>query len=281
MIETQPLAPPRRIQLFGVEIDALRMAEAVEQVLAWIERADDRCRYAVTPNVDHVVMLQSHAELRAAYAAADLALADGAPLVAVSRLLGCRLPQRVAGSDLVPALFEAAHQRDCPLRVFLLGGESGVPERATENIHLAWPSVEVVGTCSPPLGFERDARQNAAILEHVRASEADLLLVGLGAPKQELWVYEHREQIAAPAALCIGATIDFLAGHRRRAPRWMRRCGLEWAYRVSREPRRLGRRYLRDAVIFPRLVWRELTVRRRPPADGLRSITGDRFVEIQ
>lgn len=257
------VAPPNRIGLFGVEIDAVRMPEAVEQVLAWTDERDGRCRYAVTPNVDHVVMLQSHEALRAAYAAADLVLADGAPLVAVSRLLGRGLPERVAGSDLVPALFQAAHRLDLPLRVFLLGGEPGVAERAANKIHTTWPPVEVVGTASPPRGFEHDVWQNAEILELIRASQADLLLVGLGAPKQELWVYEHRDIIAAPAALCIGATIDFLAGHRRRAPRWMRRSGLEWFYRVAREPRRLARRYLRDALVFPRLVWRELTLRPR------------------
>ena len=251
------LAAAPRVRLLGIEIDALRMPEAVAQLLAWVEQRDGGCRYVVTPNVDHVVMLRSQEALRAAYAAADLVLADGAPLVAVSRLLGRGLPERVAGSDLAPALFQAAHEQSRPLRVFLLGGEPGVPERAAANIHAAWPPVEVVATASPPRGFERDTWRNAELLQAIRASQADVLLVGLGAPKQELWVHEHRQSIAAPVALCIGATIDFLAGHRRRAPRWMRRCGLEWFYRVAREPRRLGRRYLRDSLVFPRLVWRE------------------------
>ncbi|HJT33691.1 MAG TPA: WecB/TagA/CpsF family glycosyltransferase [Pirellulales bacterium] len=265
-----PQAPPR-VRLFGVEIDAVRMHEAVAHVLAWIEQRDGDCHYVVTPNVDHVVMLQTDEALRVAYAEAGLVLADGAPLVAVSRLLGRGLPERVAGSDLVPALFQAAHDNDFPLRVFLLGGEPGVAGRAARNIHAAWPSVEVVATASPPRGFERDVWQNAELLEAIEASRPDLLLVGLGAPKQELWVYEHRQQIAAPVALCIGATIDFLAGHRRRAPRWMRRCGLEWFYRVAREPRRLARRYLRDALIFPRLIWRELVAAKQPPSEhGLR-----------
>lgn len=246
-----------RLRLFGVEIDGVRMYEAVAQVLAWIEHRDGDCHYVVTPNVDHVVMLQTDEALRAAYAEAGLVLADGAPLVAVSRWLGRGLPERVAGSDLVPALFQAAHENHFPLRVFLLGGEPGVADWAARNIAAAWPSVEVVATASPPRGFERDVCQNAELLAAIEASRPDLLLVGLGAPKQELWVHAHREQIAAPVALCIGATIDFLAGHRRRAPRWMRRCGLEWLYRVAHEPRRLARRYLRDALIFPRLIRRQ------------------------
>jgi N-acetylglucosaminyldiphosphoundecaprenol N-acetyl-beta-D-mannosaminyltransferase len=254
--QTSSPASPRRIRLFGVEIDVLRMSEAVTRLLEWIALDDGVCRYVVTPNVDHAVLLAEHAELRQAYADASLVLADGAPVVVASRLLGRPLPERVAGSDLVPQLFDAAQVRG-PLKVFLLGGMPGVADRAAKNIEERWPWVEVVGTASPPIGFERDPVRNRDLLETIAAARPDLLLVGLGAPKQELWVCQHRHEIAAPAALCIGATIDFLAGERKRAPRWMRRCGLEWLYRALGEPRRLGRRYARDAWIFPRLIWRE------------------------
>jgi N-acetylglucosaminyldiphosphoundecaprenol N-acetyl-beta-D-mannosaminyltransferase len=107
------------------------------------------------------------------------------------------------------------------------------------------------------LGFERDDAENAKILNLIEAAAPDVLVVGLGAPKQELWVHSHRQQIAAPVALCVGATIDFLAGEKRRAPRWMQRTGLEWLHRCASEPRRLAKRYARDAVIFPKLVWRQ------------------------
>jgi N-acetylglucosaminyldiphosphoundecaprenol N-acetyl-beta-D-mannosaminyltransferase len=133
-----------------------------------------------------------------------------------------------------------------------------VAERAAEQIHGTWCGVEVVGCYSPPLGFEKDAAENEAILARVAAANADLVVVGLGAPKQELWVAAHRDRIAAPAALCVGATIDFLAGEKARAPVWMRRVGLEWLHRMASEPRRLARRYLRDAIQVPRLMWREI-----------------------
>ena len=259
-----PAAPPH-VRLFGVEIDAVRMQEAVRMLLDWIATSDGSCRYVVTPNVDHAVLLQEHAGLRRAYAEASLVLADGAPIVLVSQLLGKSLPERVAGSDLVPQLFDAASTYG-PLKVFLLGGMPGVADRAARNITERWPLVEVVGTASPPLGFERDPAQNSHLLAAVAATKPDVLLVGLGAPKQELWVREHCESIAASVALCVGATIDFLAGERKRAPLWMRRCGLEWLYRAAGEPRRLGRRYLRDAWIFPRLAYRE----------WLRARSGDR-----
>lgn len=256
---TDPLpkhAAHRRIRLFGMEIDVVRMQDAVTQLLEWAACDDGTCRYVVTPNVDHVILFQEHAALRKAYSEASLVLADGAPVVWASRLLGKPLPERVAGSDLAPKLFEAANARG-PLKIYLLGGMPGVAKRAAQSITTRWPNIDVVGTASPPLGFEKDPEQNAALLAEISLLRPDLLLVGLGAPKQELWVYEHRRELAAPVALCIGATIDFLAGERRRAPKWMRRTGLEWLYRVLSEPRRLWRRYARDARLFPQLLWKE------------------------
>jgi N-acetylglucosaminyldiphosphoundecaprenol N-acetyl-beta-D-mannosaminyltransferase len=251
-----PATARPRVRLLGIEIDALHMPEAVAQVRDWVTSRDGTCHYVVTPNVDHAVLFQENEALRRAYAEAGLVLADGAPLVLASRWLGKPLPERVAGSDLVPALFDATCENSS-LRVFLLGGAPGVAERAAANVAARWPAVTVVGTASPPQGFERDSAQNADILARIAKECPNVVLIGLGAPKQELWVWQHRREISAPVALCIGATIDFLAGERTRAPRWMRRAGLEWLYRIGTEPRRLGRRYARDAGIFPRLVWRE------------------------
>jgi len=139
-----------------------------------------------------------------------------------------------------------------------------VADRAAANVRSRWPAVEVVGTYCPPIGFERDAAENEAILSRVAAVTPDVLIVGLGAPKQELWVHQHRQRLAAKVALCVGATIDFLAGERQRAPVWMRDVGLEWMYRVASEPKRLAARYARDAWIFPRLLAREWWRLRRP-----------------
>ncbi len=232
------------------------MRNAIDQVLDWChEPKGGPCRFVVTPNVDHAVMFQHRADLRSAYSQASLVLADGAPIVLAARLVGRNLPERVAGSDLVPGLFAAAQK---PLRVFLLGAAPGVAQQAARQITKNWPQIEVVGTYSPPLGFENDDAENARIVAMVNASETDLLILGLGAPKQELWIHRHHDQLHAKVALCVGATIDFLAGHRSRSPVWMQRAGLEWLYRVCSEPRRLISRYAHDAWIFPQLVWREL-----------------------
>jgi N-acetylglucosaminyldiphosphoundecaprenol N-acetyl-beta-D-mannosaminyltransferase len=247
------------IQLFGMDIHVADMQTAAGTVLGWCKSSEPlQCRYVVTPNVDHVVMFQTRADLRATYAAASLVVADGFPVVLASKLLRRPLPERVAGSDLVPAVFDGASAcRDAPLRVFLLGAGPGVAERAADRIHRRWSGVQVVGTYSPPLGFEHETAENAAIVDRVAAAEADLLIIGLGAPKQELWIHQYAALLPVRAALCVGATIDFLAGEKARSPRWMQRVGLEWVHRLVSEPKRLAKRYLRDAWIFPRLVWRE------------------------
>ena len=244
------------INLFGMKIDAVEMADTLAEIQRWIADADGGCRYVVTPNTDHAVMYQHNQHLRDAYADAGLVLADGFPVVLAAKLLGRSLPGRVCGSDLVPALFNAANE-DRPLRTFLLGAAPGVAERARDNVRERWPAVEIVGTYSPPLGFEKDDAENEKILQLVADARPDVLVVGLGAPKQELWVHRFHERLAAPVALCVGATIDFLAGEKARAPVWMRKTGLEWLHRCVTEPRRLARRYARDAIVFPRLVWRE------------------------
>ena len=253
---------PRRVDLFGIQIDAIDMRQAVAVIREWVHDGPATCRFVVTPNVDHVVMLQSNADFRQAYIDADLVLADGWPVVWASRKLGQPLPELVPGSDLVPALFDAASESfrvagGGPLRVFLLGAAPGVAARAARRIENDWPGVEVVCQYSPPLGFEHDVAETEFILEHIADARPDVLVVGLGAPKQELWVHLNQQRIEAGVALCVGATIDFLAGQRQRAPLWMRRTKLEWLHRMLSEPRRLIRRYARGAWVFPSLVWQE------------------------
>lgn len=261
------MAVPTTVDLFGINLHPCRLDDAVDELCRWIGAPDsERCRYVVTPNVNHAVLHQHHQEFARAYAAADLVLADGAPLVALSRLLGRALPERVAGSDLVPRLFERAHS-ERPIKIFLLGARAEVSERAARLSETRWPGVKVVGRNSPPLGFETSRSENSRILAEIGAARPDVLIICLGAPKQELWVHRHREEIRAKVALCVGATIDFIAGEKRRAPVWMRRSGLEWMHRMASEPRRLGGRYVRDGLALPGMVFRELrhTMTRRPP----------------
>ena len=246
-------------QLFGIEIDNVRMTDAVNQVRQWSEseRSEGGCRYVVTPNVDHAVLLQENPQLRSSYDDASLILADGHPIIWASRLVRRPLPERVPGSELVPKLFDS-FQASGELKVFLLGAAEGVGFRAAENMRKQWPNVKTVGIYSPPLGFEKDESENARILNLISQAKPDVVVVGLGAPKQELWVHQHHRQIDAKVALCVGATIDFLAGEKKRAPVWMQRCGIEWLHRMCSEPKRLVKRYAKDAWIFPQLVIRQM-----------------------
>ncbi len=208
------MALPEPVELFGINLHPCRMSEAVDELCGWIAApSHDRCRYVVTPNVNHAVLLRRHEQFARVYAEADFVLADGAPIVVFSRVFGRRVPERVAGSDLVPRLFDRS-QIGAPIRVYLLGARPEVNERATRAVEARWPGVRVVGRDSPPPGFEHDDAENARILAQIEAAQPDVLIVGLGAPKQELWVHRHSERIRAKVALCVGATIDFLAGEK-------------------------------------------------------------------
>jgi N-acetylglucosaminyldiphosphoundecaprenol N-acetyl-beta-D-mannosaminyltransferase len=246
-------------KLFGVTLHRVTMSETVALLLAWMTE-DRPCRYVVTPNVDHVVKLQSHPAMREAYQDAALAVADGWPLVTASRWLGRPLPERVAGSDLVPNLL-AAGQNIPGFRVFLLGAAPGVGIRAAENIRARWPRVNVCGAASPRFGFDSDPKQCEDVVDGINAAKPHLLVVGLGAPAQEIWLSRYAPQLDAQVAIAAGATIDFLAGVQRRAPYWVQQARLEWLFRLVTNPRRLAGRYARDAVVFPRLVaseWRRI-----------------------
>lgn len=250
-----------RVRLFGVDVDVVRRDDAVRAVVT-MSKTPGSCRFVVTPNADHMLLLQNNGAMRRAYADAALVIADGWPVVLASKLLSRPLPERVTGSDLVPGVFRAAEPKD-PIRVYLFGAAPGVAERAAVAIEARYSAVRVVGAYGPPMGFERDDAESKKCLELIRAADPELLLVGLGAPKQELWVHANRAEIRARVALCIGATIDFLAGERSRAPVWMQQAGLEWFHRMMSEPGRLVPRYARNAVEFPRLVLRQWRDQRR------------------
>lgn len=259
----------KRIRLFGADIDPLNMQETVNLVHAWIAQPQKQCRFVVTPNVDHIVKLQTDKGLQKAYTDAALIVTDGKPVVWAASLLGVDLPGTVPGSDLVPALFEHAQNNQQPLTVFLLGAMPGVADRAKDIIHTTWPMVKVVGTLSPDFGFEKKPDISKAICETVNASGADLLVLGLGAPKQELWITQYASEISVKVALCVGATIDFIAGEKARAPLWMQRVGLEWLHRMLSEPKRLAKRYIVDAIIFPKLIFNEWLLRRQSSKSNL------------
>lgn len=242
-----------RVALLGFQFDNCTLLQAAQRVLALADTSDIG-NYVVTPNVDHAVLLHKRPELAEVYTNAALVVADGLPLIWASRWLGRALPERVAGSDLVPMVFKLARR---VLRVYLLGAPPGVAAAAARKIEQQYPNIRVVGVQSPPIGFEKDPTTNDAAARDVAEAAPEILVLGLGAPKQELWAYRERHRLSARVILCAGATIDFLAGSRARAPVWCQQYGLEWAYRALEEPKRLVPRYAEDALIFPQLLAKE------------------------
>jgi N-acetylglucosaminyldiphosphoundecaprenol N-acetyl-beta-D-mannosaminyltransferase len=252
-----------QIRLGHLWLDALRFDQAIEAIGDLVRAGQGGSVF--TPNVDHVVTAEDDPVFRDAYAGVSLSLADGQPLVWASRWLGTPLPERVAGSDLVwPLMERAARER---WRVYLLGGPPGVAEVAAARLEREL-SVRVVGVAAPMIPLEAPPDAVDAASEAVAAAHPDLVLVGLGAPKQERWIHRALPRIRPAVALGVGAAIDFLAGRIGRAPRWVARSGLEWLYRLAREPRRLVYRYLVKDPRFLAIVARErgrpVTARTRP-----------------
>jgi N-acetylglucosaminyldiphosphoundecaprenol N-acetyl-beta-D-mannosaminyltransferase len=246
-------ASRRRVKLGQIWIDSLTFAGALDEIEALVARGQGGAVF--TPNIDHVVMAESDEAFRLAYAGAELSLVDGKPLLWASRLLGWPLPEKISGADLVLPLMRRAAERKW--RVYLLGGAPGVADSARELLRRDH-GVDVAGADSPQVGARGTFEPQ--IVERVRAAAPHLLLVALGAPKQELFIHAAKAQLAPAVALGIGAGLDFIAGAVKRAPAWMSQAGLEWFYRLSREPRRLWRRYLVNDPKFLAVLARDLRV---------------------
>jgi len=253
-----------RVPVGQLWVDRVDMTGALGAIVRLVEEGHGGAVF--TPNVDHVVLASEHAAFRRAYAAADLSLADGMPIVWASRLLGQPVPEKLSGSDLVGPLMALSAARGWG--VYLLGGAEGVAQKAAVALAKLHARLRVVGVASPRVDLAEPAPRRAHVLEAIRLAAPDIVLVCLGAPKQELWIHESTLALCPAVLLGVGASIDFLAGTARRAPRWVSSAGLEWAYRLAREPRRLWRRYLVHDRKFLGIVARDLAAaqlgRRRP-----------------
>lgn len=236
-------AQRERVSVAGLGFDRVTIEEATACIVA-MARLRDRARYVCTGNLDHLRLAQRDAAFRAAYEQADLVVADGAPVVWLSRLFHAAsrpLPERVAGSDLFWELARAsAEQR---LRLFFLGGAPGSAVRAAIAAERRHPGTSIVGTYCPPIETFETEEEQWRIHGIVRAAAPDVLLVGLGAPKQESWITKHKDALGVPVSIGVGGSFELAAGIKRRAPLAFQRAGLEWLYRFAQEPRRLFQRY--------------------------------------
>lgn len=247
-----------RVRIGNVPIDRVTFEGALDEILAMVARGEGGT--VVTPNVDHVVLAHENAAFARAYERASLSLVDGMPVLWASRLLGEPLPEKISGSDLVLPLLARAEKKR--LRVFFFGGAPGSAEKAREAVKSRFPELVVAGIASPMVRLEDPEDFHAAMADAIKQASPDLVLLGLGAPKQELFAERIRDRVAPAVLLSVGASIDFLAGTVPRAPEWMSSRGLEWLYRLTREPKRLWRRYLLRDPKFLAIVARQRASRR-------------------
>ena len=250
-----PLRSPEmdRVGIGHALVDDCSLSKACEVIIAHAQRRG-RPAFVTTANAQHIVLLDGDKYLRDIYNNADLVVADGISLILAARLHGRCLRERVAGVDMFQSLCARAAESD--LHVFLLGGRPGSAERAAMVFQQRSPRLRISTYC-PPVGFERTKDGLERTAEAVRSTSPDLLFVGLGAPKQEYWIYEHGLSLGVPMSIGVGGSFEMVSGVVSRAPRWVQGMGCEWLYRLCLEPRRMWRRYLIGNVSFATIVARQ------------------------
>ena len=243
------------IVILGIPVDNLDMDETVERIFALIEasRKDGKARLVATVNVDFVVNTLTwrlsrlrHPELIDILRRADLVTPDGMPIIWTSRLLGTPLKERVTGADLVPRLAETAARKG--KSIYFLGGQGDVGTQAARLLQERFPDLKIAGADSPFVHIEGEALlaetgRDQEVVERINRSGADILLIGFGNPKQEVWFDRNRHRLQVPVSIGIGGTYEFIVGSVARAPQWMQKTGLEWIFRITQDPKRLWKRY--------------------------------------
>lgn len=251
--------------ILGTPIDDVNMDEALKRMEAFIAtgRATGKGHQIATINADFVVKSLQDAELRRILQEADMATADGMPLVWSARLLGAPMEGRVTGADMVPALAQRAAQKG--YSIYFLGAAPGVAEKAARILQQQYPTLKIAGIASPSAAAVESG--DPAVVAACKAAKPDILLVAFGNPKQEKWIYRHAQELGIPVMIGVGGTFDFIAGVTKRAPGWMQQCGLEWSYRLIQQPGRLWKRYMTDLFGFGYFfLWQWWMMRRQGEA---------------
>jgi N-acetylglucosaminyldiphosphoundecaprenol N-acetyl-beta-D-mannosaminyltransferase len=240
--ETTSATGTPRISLFDIAIDNVTLERAVETI---VERLDGETATQVSfVNADCVNVACRNPEYLEALQESDLVFADGVGVRMAGEVLGQPVCDNVNGTDLFPLLAAALEHTD--KRVYLLGGRPGVAEGVAQWLARHYPGVEVAGFHH---GYF-SPKEEAEVIEEIRDSSAELVLVAFGAPRQELWVRRNLAKLGAKVVIGVGGLLDFYSGRIPRAPRWIRKLGMEWCYRLIQEPKRLWRRYLVGNVVF-------------------------------
>lgn len=238
--------------LLNTYVNNLNMSEAIDAIESLIESG--KKSYVVAINVDVVIKIEEDSYLKEITDNADIVLVDGKPLVWIANYYNRPVKEKVSGSDLVPLLCARAAEKQHS--IYIIGGKEGIAQKAKERLEKLYAGISIVGTYSPPFGFENDEAELNKINQQITKVKPDIVIACFGCPKQEKWVYENYTKYDAKVSICAGATVDFLAGNISRAPKWMSDNGLEWFYRLLQEPKRMFKRYLIDDLKIIRLVYK-------------------------
>ena len=246
---------PRSYRVLGVRVDAVQIPDVIEIIERWIGEGGP-CRYIAVTGMHGVSVAGRDPGFRRVLDDADLVVPDGMPLVWLGRSRGHALERRVYGPELMTEFCRRTRGRG--YRHYFYGGRPGVAQRLSESLRVVDPGLQVAGAYAPPFGAV-SRRESEQILDRINEASPDILWVGLGAPKQERWMWENCAHLRVPVLAGVGAAFDINSGLVRQAPVWMRENGLEWSWRLMLEPRRLWRRYLIDGSRFVANVALELS----------------------
>lgn len=239
-----------KIEILGVTVDSLTMAEAVRRVQGYIQKR--KSRLIATANAEMLMRATTDMELKKILNAADLVVPDGAGTVWAAHHLGCDMPERVAGFDLSQELMRLAPKNG--YRLYFFGSAPGVAEKAKAKAEELYPGINVCGTRDGYFKPE-DEKQ---IIADIKAAKPDILLAALGVPKQEKWLYAHMKELKVPVSIGVGGTFDVMAGVMQRAPLWMQKAKLEWLFRGLKQPSRAGR-----LMALPKFVIKVMASKKR------------------
>lgn len=240
-----PLPPIERRSIWDVPFDCLTLDESIDRIEALINRGVPS--YVITANLNYVMLHHQLPDIPEITASAALILADGQPIVWRSKLGSSRLPERVAGSEMIHHLARRAGHRKWG--VYFLGGQPGVAEKCAKRLARDYPGMRIAGIESPPYRVLTDS-EIAEQRKRIQDSDAQLLLVAFGQPKGERWIYENHQRLGVPVSIQLGASFDFIAGTAKRAPTIWQKFGAEWVYRMCSDPKRLMPRYWSNACFL-------------------------------
>lgn len=244
---------PDKIKILDIQFHCVNMEDSIKLIEEFI--ADKGKHQVCVPNVYTTVLMQKDDEFKKFHNSCSLAVADGTPLVWLSRLYSKPIPERVAGPDLFKEFIKRTARKG--YNFFFLGTTTPLLKKMIENLKEKYPSLKIAGYYSPPFMKEFPEEENQKMIKIINKAKPDVLWVGLTAPKQEKWIGSNLDRLDVPVSIGVGAAFDFVAGSVRRAPNWIQKIGLEWFYRLCQEPKRLWKRYLIGNTIFIWLVLKE------------------------